>query len=179
MQVQQIIRRTDTDVLEKSDAITVFLDIDGPLATASCWGMDCDNLWGWYLFDTRCVDVLNKINSQFKIEWVLSSTWRLHGDLDTLNKYFAFRGLDIVLKDTTPIINFSDPKYFFFEGEIGRAQLIREYIVHNFVDKFLVIDDLNMDFEDENMVWIDDDRKGVSADHIVSELFHKLNDLNE
>ena len=38
------------------------LDIDGVISTSQCWGRGNDNKWGTYMFDPKCVSLLNFLN---------------------------------------------------------------------------------------------------------------------
>ena len=54
----------------------IFLDIDGVLATTSCYGKGKNNKWGAYMFDQKAVVYLNFILSETGAEIILSSDWR-------------------------------------------------------------------------------------------------------
>jgi len=156
-----------------SRKLTIFLDIDGPLATFNCWGVGTKNKWGWYMFNPKCVKVLNHLNDEYDIDWILSSDWRNHSTLDTLNEYFEFRGLNFKLKNMLE----KSKGYGDFIEE--RAELILNFVEENNLIHYLVIDDLPLNIPKSNFLHVKDEG-GVADTKTKKELYSKVNSiLNE
>ena len=81
----------------------IFLDIDGVLATNKEFGMnrtkfqtkhpEAKELHIPYPFNPECVKIFNEILDETNAIIVLSSDWRLHWDLDGLDRIFKFNGV--------------------------------------------------------------------------------------
>ena len=129
--------------------ITLFLDIDGVLATDKQFGQSPDSStyirkYRCYPFDNRCVKVFNKIFKNFDIKIVLSSDWRLFYSLPEIQDIFKINGVQKIPEDFTQKEDLSmDPKR-------SRALQIQKYIEENNIEQFMVIDDINFGnyFED-------------------------------
>ncbi len=130
----------------------IFLDIDGVIATSQCWGRGNDNKWDAYMFDPKCVAVLNFILKETGAEIVLSSDWKSHYSLFEMNEIFAHNG---VLKGP---ISFT-PSLKSYRGdnlEGGRSDEIHDWLKHHCTSskvsqkpreydiKWVAIDDLDM-----------------------------------
>ena len=121
-----------------------FIDIDGVLSTSSCWGKGDNNKWGAYMFDSKCVAVLNFILQETGADMILSSDWRHHYTLQEIREIFAHNG---VIKGP---IGFTErsPTYTAMNLESGRADEIKHWLkVHAWKGdiKWVAVDDLNMD----------------------------------
>jgi len=121
----------------------IFLDIDGVLTTSQCWGKGDDNKWGAYMFDHKCVAVLNFILKETGAEIVLSSDWKTHYTLFEMCEIFTHNG---VIKG--PIGFTPNSKTYTGDNlEGGRVDEIKGWLKHNAWKndiKWVVIDDLNM-----------------------------------
>jgi hypothetical protein len=71
----------------------IFLDIDGVIATTQCIGKGMGNKWDSYMFDPKCVSVLNYILKETGAEIILSSDWKLHYTLFEMNEIFTHNGV--------------------------------------------------------------------------------------
>jgi hypothetical protein len=149
------------------EKVTIFLDIDGPLATNNCIGVDKNNKWGLYMFDPRCIDIFNEINDQFSLNWVLSSDWRGSTDINDMNDYFLFRGLRIVLNDYLMF------RYSYFRDPPNRTYLIIDYCKKHNINKFLAIDDLALNLESINFVKVHE-HEGVFEEGKKEEIIDKI-----
>lgn len=70
-----------------------FLDVDGVITTSQCWGKGTNNKWGSYMFDSKCVAVLNFILKETGAEIILSSDWKSHYTLFEMNEIFTHNGV--------------------------------------------------------------------------------------
>jgi len=126
---------------------TIFLDIDGVLATDKQFFMSRARYHGKspvaaelgvpYPFDPGCVDKLNQILRDTGARIVLSSDWRLHWSLSDMALIFRMNGVESVPYDATtnlPMANL----------EMARAAEIGDYVSENGLTDFVVIDDLNV-----------------------------------
>lgn len=122
----------------------IFLDIDGVMCTSSCYGKGKNNKWDAYMFDSKCVSLLNWILLETGAEIILSSDWRHHHTLSEMREIFAHNG---VIRGPIGFTSRSK-KYLAHQLEEGRADEILQWIqVHGWKDdiKWVAIDDLNMD----------------------------------
>jgi hypothetical protein len=71
----------------------LFLDIDGVICTTSCYGIGKNNKWGTYMFDSKCVALLNFIIQETGAEIILSSDWRNQHTLSEMREIFAHNGV--------------------------------------------------------------------------------------
>jgi len=128
----------------------IFLDIDGVIATSQCWGKGNDNKWDAYMFDPKCVAVLNFILKETGAEIVLSSDWKSHYTLFEMNEIFAHNG---VIKG--PMCFTPNSKTYTGDNlEGGRSDEILAWLNHHcksskseprvFDIKWVAVDDLDM-----------------------------------
>lgn len=153
----------------------IFLDIDGVLATTSCYGKGANNKWGAYMFDQKAVIYLNYIISETGAEIILSSDWRHQYTLHEMREIFCHNG---VLKGP---IGFT-PSLKTYNGgnlESGRADEIREWLnLHAWKDdtKWVAIDDLNMDeWLHPNFVHCPNEHEGIKRQGIRDKVIKILN----
>ena len=129
---------------------TIFLDIDGVLATHTEFMRStrkfrdkfelAKELSLPYPFNKKCVEVFNEILDETNAEIVLSSDWRIHWNLEELDKIFKFNDvkkspIDITGKKYVSITNYAH----------NRVLEINEYKEKNDVGTFVVIDDMDLD----------------------------------
>jgi hypothetical protein len=153
----------------------IFLDIDGVLATNSCYGKGTNNKWGSYMFDQKAVIYLNFILSETGAEIILSSDWRTHYTLHEMREIFCHNG---VLKGP---IGFT-PSLKTYTGdnlEGGRADEIKKWLQDNaWKDdiKWVAIDDLNMDeWLFPNFVHCPNGNEGIKRQNIKDKIIQILN----
>ncbi len=121
----------------------LFLDLDGVMATTSCYGRGKDNKWGAYMFDPKCVAVINFILQETSAEIILSSDWRHHYTLQEMREIFCHNN---VIKGPIGFTTLSK-SYTGDNLENGRADEIESWLkTHCWKGdiKYVVVDDLNM-----------------------------------
>ena len=121
----------------------IFLDIDGVICTTSCYGRGKNNKWGTYMFDSKCVALLNFIIQETGAEIILSSDWRNNHTLSEMREIFAHNGVMKGPIGYTPSLK----SYNGMNLEGGRADEIELWVkTHIWKDdvKWVAIDDLNM-----------------------------------
>jgi|AntAceMinimDraft_18_1070375.scaffolds.fasta_scaffold16507_2 hypothetical protein len=124
----------------------IFLDIDGVISTSPCWGVGSNNKWGVYMFDTKCVAVLNLILRTTGAEIILTSDWRTQHTLLEMCEIFTHNGVIKGPMGFTP----SMKSYNSTNLEGGRVDEIKSWLhTHAWKDdiKWVAIDDLNMGIE--------------------------------
>jgi len=153
----------------------IFLDIDGVLATISCYGKGKNNKWGAYMFDQKAVVYLNFILSETGAEIILSSDWRHNYTLHEMREIFCHNG---VLKGP---IGFT-PSIKTYTGdnlEGGRADEIKKWLQDNAWKNdinWVAIDDLNMDeWLYPNFVHCPNENEGIKRMGIKDKVINILN----
>lgn len=129
---------------------TIFLDIDGVLATHIEFIMStkkfrdknelAKELSLPYPFNKKCVKIFNEILDETDADIVLSSDWRIHWNLEQLDKIFKFNGVKKSPIDVTGRKFISMNSY-----DRNRVAEINEYKEKNDVGTFVVIDDMGLD----------------------------------
>ena len=94
-------------------------------------------------FNKKSVKVLNEIIDKTDCEIVISSDWRHHYDLEGLQIIFEFNGIKKVPIDTTEIEVYTNAIHL----EDDRVIEIKNWLKKNKVEKFCVVDDMNLDIE--------------------------------
>lgn len=97
----------------------IFTDIDGVL-----------NPHWKTKWSKKSIDIYNTICKEFDLVPVITSTWRIHHDINTLQNIFNDQGIETPIHDYTPLIEGGD-----------RGLEIKEWLSKNKVNKYLVIDD--------------------------------------
>jgi len=153
----------------------IFLDIDGVLATTSCYGKGKNNKWGSYMFDQKAVVYLNFILNETGAEIILSSDWRHQYTLSEMREIFCHNG---VLRGP---IGFT-PSMKTYKGdnlEGGRADEIKAWLNINAWKndiKWVAIDDLNMDeWLHPNFVHCPNENEGIKRIGIRDKIINSLN----
>jgi len=128
---------------------TIFLDIDGVLATHKQYMMNRKKFWDKnpiakdtrmpYPFDPKCVKVFNEILDETGADIVLSSDWKMHFNLEELDTIFKFNGVN-----KSPIDITTNDVVSFGNLVRNRAYQIGEYIQSHNITNYVVIDDLNI-----------------------------------
>lgn len=160
----------------------IFLDIDGVLATDKEYMMDrtkfldknpeAKELNIPYPFNPGCVKIFNEILRKTDAKIVLSSDWRLHWNLEDLDKIFKFNG---VIKSPEATTNFSKWKLS-SSLELDRVMQIKTYVNYNFADitSWVAIDDLNLSSLGDKFIQTNDDR-GLKQSGLANKIIEKLN----
>jgi hypothetical protein len=164
---------------------TIFLDIDGVLATHKQYMMNRKKFWDKndiakdlripYPFDPKCVKAFNEILDATGADIVLSSDWREHFSLEDLDKIFKFNGVN-----KSPIDITISELASFGNQTMNRAFQIGEYVTRNNLTNYVVIDDLNvgkyMVITDEGHKFVlTDDFEGLKQLSIKNKIINILN----
>lgn len=153
----------------------IFLDIDGVLATSSCYGRGKHNKWDAYMFDSKCVAILNFIIQETGAEIILTSDWRNEYSLAEMREIFAHNGVIKGPIGYTP----NSKTYTAMNLEKGRVDEIKMWNnLHNFKKdiKWVAIDDLNMseDFK-SNFVHCPNENEGIKRTGIKEKILEAIN----
>lgn len=131
----------------------IFLDIDGVLATTHQYYTNPKN-WGdeykRYRYDIKCVKVFNEIlNNLNEHVIILSSDWKLHYSIETMNRIFEINGINTIVTDITD--NLWGTKFkSVVQLNDCRADEILKYVHEHQIENWLAIDDLDLS------PWIDE-----------------------
>ena len=83
---------------------TIFLDIDGVLATSHQQYINpkkWDDEYNRYRYDIKCIKVFNEIIEKTNPIIILSSDWKLHYDSKMLKRIFEINGINCTITDIT------------------------------------------------------------------------------
>lgn len=160
---------------------TIFLDIDGVLAThiefmkpRRKFHEKYDNakqLRIPYPFNPGCVKIFNSILEETDAQIVLSSDWRHHWDLEELDKIFQFNN---VIK--SPIAVTGNHPVSFGNLEKNRINEIEKFKQSNDVGSYVIIDDLHMDIYLNDRFVKTIDSEGLKQLGIKKKILKFLND---
>jgi hypothetical protein len=128
---------------------TIFLDIDGVMACTKEHFSSVKNFWEkhdfardigmQYRFNEGCIKVLNQILKITDADIVLTSDWREHYDLQTLDNIFKFNNVIKSPIDVTEIYSKTIQ-----ELEKFRGSEINDYIYKKNITNYVIIDDLDL-----------------------------------
>lgn len=160
----------------------IFLDIDGVLATNKEFGMnrtkfqtkhpEAKELHIPYPFNPECVKIFNEILDETNAIIVLSSDWRLHWDLDGLDRIFKFNG---VKKSPIALTNKMKRKLS-SELEDDRSFQIKSYVDETLPDTWVAIDDMKLTSLGDNFVRTKDS-EGLKQTGIKDKIIKILNNV--
>lgn len=160
---------------------TIFLDIDGVLATHIEFMKprkkfhekydDAKQLRIPYPFNSGCVKILNSILEETDTQIVLSSDWRHHWDLEELDKIFKFNNL---IK--SPVAVTGNHPVSFGNLEKNRVNEIEKFRKSNDVGSFVIVDDLRMDIYLTTRFVRTKDSEGLKQTGIKTKILKFLND---
>ncbi len=145
------------------------------MCTSSCYGRGKNNKWDSYMFDPKCVAVLNFILQETGAEMILSSDWRHHYTLQEMREIFCHNN---VIKGPIGFTSLSKT-YLATNLEGGRADEIEIWMkTHAWKNdiKWVVVDDLNMSerFPD-NFVLCPNENEGIKRIGIKEKIISILN----
>lgn len=120
-------------------------------------------------FDKECVKVLNEIILKTDCEIVISSDWKLWVSLDEMQKFYLNQG---IIK--SPI---SYTTHFKYELNIQtqRSNEILDWLEHNVIDEWVVVDDVDMSSYINNFIHIKDIKLGIKSNGIKNRIISILN----
>lgn len=160
---------------------TIFLDIDGVLATHKEFMRirhsfhkkynNAKELNIPYPFNSGCVKILNEILDETNAQIILSSDWRNHWNLEELDKIFKFNG---VIK--SPIDVTGNHPVSFGNLEKNRINEIKKYYEKHDVGSYVIIDDLHMDIYEIDRFVRTIDSEGLKQIGIKRKILKILND---
>lgn len=161
----------------------IALDIDGVLATTKqFYSSKRHEEWNCYSFDPKCVKVFNEILEKTDYpDIVLSSDWRTHYDLETMNKIFEWNKVNTKIKDFTPDVwgvkfnsvqELDECRAFEINYYVGRQE-VKFGIVY---DKWIAIDDLFLHphMNEENFVHTPRISEGIKQSGVKDKILKKL-----
>lgn len=161
---------------------TIFLDIDGVLATNKEYqtnrtrfrtnydvAMELDIPYPW---NKGAVEVFNEILTETNADIVLSSDWKYHWNLEQLDKIFKFNG---VIKSPIAVTHKGKRKMS-SSLEDDRCYQIEKYIEENNVGNYVVIDDLDMSFTFKERFFRTYDSDGIKRTNLKNKIITKLNE---
>jgi hypothetical protein len=127
----------------------VFLDIDGVMCCTNEFYQSVKNFWEkydfardigmQYRFNPGCVKILNQILEITDADIVLTSDWREHYDLQTLDNIFKFNKVIKSPIDVTDVYSKT-----LQELEKFRGSEINDYIYKKNITNYVIIDDLDL-----------------------------------
>ena len=163
---------------------TIFLDIDGVLATdrefmmnrnkfmqKNPWARELRVPYGW---NKECVTIFNEILEATDATIVLSSDWRMHWELEDLNKIFIGNG---VIK-SPEFVTHQYKRKMSSDLEDDRSYQIKEWVNHNKPEKWVVIDDLDLSSLGENFI-LTRSSEGLKQTGLKEKIIKKLNNEQE
>lgn len=155
--------------------ITIFLDIDGVLATHKQWDLklssplrlkDHNNA---YPFDQKCVKVLNEILSTANFEIVLHTDWIYHFDLNEMQEIFEINGVSQGPTRFTGM-NYSMDKF--------RDRLLRitRFIEEERIKRFIILDDINLESRlfGDKFIHVENDMEGIKQSGLKERILKKI-----
>jgi hypothetical protein len=120
-------------------------------------------------FDVECVKVLNSIILETDCEIVISSDWKTWNSIEEMSEFYKSQG---ILKSP---IGFTDKFVEYYDWDklpSQRSFEIISWLETNDVDKWVVLDDLDMSNHIDNFIKIDPSR-GLSYEN-YSEILTKF-----
>lgn len=156
----------------------IFLDIDGVLATTHQYYTNPKRWpdYGRYRFDDKCVKVFNQILEETSAKIILSSDWKLHYSLESLNNIFEFNNIIEPVTDIT-ISLWGDKFTRVSELENCRAEEILDFVSRYDIEKWVAIDDLDLSpWIPDNFVHTRRANEGIKQSSIKQKIIKKLNE---
>ncbi len=154
----------------------LFLDIDDVIALSLQYNSKKKNVYGVYNFDNGCVKILNEILDATNADIILSSDWKNHFDINTMNNIMSFNCVKTDIVHYTPDlwgIKYNDLKQL----EECRANEILLCVKELNIENYVAIDDLNLSkwIDDEHFVLCGRSYEGIKQIGIKEKIINKLN----
>lgn len=124
---------------------TIFLDIDGVLATSHQFYTN-NKKWpdyGRYRFDDKCVKVFNEILKKTEPTIILSSDWKLEYSIEAMNNIFRVNQIERIVTDFTSSL-WGTKFTSYAQLEDCRADEILKYVYEHDIERWVAIDDLDL-----------------------------------
>jgi hypothetical protein len=149
----------------------IFLDIDDTMITsAQYYGKKLHPKYLCHPFDSKCVNVLNKIIEKTNAIIILSSDWKHHFNIEQLNEIFKDNNINSIVTDITPSSwgkEFKSMKQL----EECRAFEIQKYVDEHQITKWVAVDDLNLKpWIPNNFVWCTQLNEGIKQSGIEDKI---------
>lgn len=176
----------------------LFLDHDGVICLPNQWGKRIHNSSDYDLyfdkFDQKAIRVLNKIIEKTNCEIIVSSDWRFHCRLESMQELYLKRGIIKKPAAYTSIKGINFPLNFNWDKKFELEQF-RYFEIKNFLElnpiisKWVVIDDLDMrknitnnkkeiietrDWGFENFVWTNRFNEGIKQCGVYDKIIYYL-----
>jgi hypothetical protein len=117
----------------------LFLDHDGVICIDGNWGDRVINKTKFDTFNDMCVARLNVIIQTYGFDVVVSSDWRIHADIEEMQKLYDDRGLKAKIVGYTEEL----APIRFKEGRSSiRQREIKKYVEDNGLTQWFALDDL-------------------------------------
>ncbi len=153
----------------------LFLDIDDVMVTSKQYFFSKVNpLYDGMPFDFKCVNVLNKIIEEVNPIIIISSDWKLHYNLQQLNRIFAENKINSLVTDVTPDL-WGHPYVSLSQLEECRAEEILKYQIEhaNVIDKWVAVDDLNLrSWIPDNFVYCTKSTEGLKQTNVKEKILN-------
>lgn len=155
----------------------IFLDIDGVLATSHQFYTNRKKWpdYGRYRFDDKCVKVFNEILKKTDPILILSSDWKGHYSIDTMNNIFKINEIEGEISDITS--NLWGVKFTSVaQLEDCRADEILKYVHEHNIEHWIAIDDLDLSpwISDENFIRTPRANEGIKQSGIKNKILKRL-----
>ena len=156
----------------------IFLDNDGVICLESEWGSRFKKGTDFDRLNTKAVKVLNDIIEQTGAEIVISSDWKLHANLEALNKHYADHGVMKAAIAVTPRYEVKKMSES-YDLESNRIKEIQMYLKdHPEVTEWVAVDDLEMfDLGEDHFVHCSHSRQGIKECGIKEKILRILGKL--
>lgn len=162
----------------------IFLDIDGVLATdrefmmnrnkfvqKNPWAKELRVPYGW---NSGCVKIFNEIVEVTDPTIVLSSDWKMHWDLDELDKIFKANGVN----KSPEFVTHNLSRNFSSNLEDNRSWQISNWIDFNKPERWVVIDDLNLSSLGEGF-FLTKSNDGIKKTGLKDKIIKHLNNVEK
>jgi hypothetical protein len=157
---------------------TIFLDIDGVLATSHQQYINpkkWDDVYNRYRYDIKCVKVFNEIIEKTNPIIILSSDWKLHYDSKMLKRIFEINGINCTITDITDDLWGVKFKSL-AQLEDCRADEILKYVHDHQIENWVAIDDLDLStwISEEHFVCTPRANEGIKQSGIKNKIIKKI-----
>jgi hypothetical protein len=163
--------------------ITIFLDIDGVLATHKEFMLNrtkfrssdkrAAELGIPYPYNPGCVKIFNEILGSTETQIILSSDWKYHFSLRDMNEIFKHNGI------VQSIAAFTDNDTISINNlTMNRAHQIGKYIEDNQIENWIALDDLWLHKYLDNgdgRFFLTKDNEGLKQSGLKNKIIKKLN----
>lgn len=155
----------------------IFLDIDGVIATNREWNMSRNaksyiKKYDVYPFNPKCVKILNEILEEHNPVIVISSDWRLFYNMAEIADIFYLNGVKYPPRLETKNLY---KEHGSLDLGYTRGKEIQLFLEENKVDKFVVIDDINMEkYFGDNFIHCTSDFEGIKKSSLKEKILNKL-----